>query len=527
MNSHGNTMARYTGIFSCLNQRGFYNHISAWILLAVFVLPFSAKAQVRPAASPTPLSASDSTRALHLISTRIEALLGDKALNNTSVGIAIRSVRNNKLLYSHNATAPLTPASTTKLYSTFAALYTLGGDHKVATTIYTDAEGIHNGVLNGNIFLVGAGDPLLETSDIEQLAEQIHRLGITSIKGNVYGDASFFDNITNRYEYSGDKDEVQPVAPVSALTLDHNTVTLLITSGTKAGSRARIQILPTSEAFAYTVTATVKGARRSKPRLSVQQSTGKDGKQHFAISGTIPPGRTVSYTYTTTNPAYVAAGVLLRRLESAGVAVSGKASVQPAPKTTGRQLLTASYRPLSDIISIVNKNSDNFVAEHVFKMLGGAQHSTRSTAQAALTSLHTLLSDCNIPFQNCQLNDGSGLSRRNLVSPSSLVTLLAQAWNMPFAQAFVNSFSIAGIDGTLRKRMRGTPAEGNLIGKTGTLRNVSALAGYVTTLDGEHLAFSVLFNGSNVGLYKKIENDIGELLAGFSYRMGQRELSEH
>lgn len=525
MNTHKNTMARYKGGILRPAQRSAYKYISAWAFLLLLIAQ-PTLAQVQKVRSPMLLSASDSSRALQLIGNRIETLLSDKSLNNTSIGIAIRSVRENKLLYAHNATQLLTPASTTKLYSTFAALYTLGGDYNVQTAIYTDAADIQNGVLDGNIFLVGAGDPLLETRNIEQLAEQIRNMGITTIKGNVYGDASLFDNVTDRYEYSGDDDRVQAVAPVSALTLNHNTVTLLITSGNQAKSRARVQIVPASEAFAYTVSATVKGSKRSRPNIRVQQSTGSNGKQNFSVTGTIPPGRTVSYTYTIANPAYAAAGVLLHRLEAVGVNIVGKAAVQPVPRATSRSLLTAYTRPLGDIVSIVNKNSDNFGAEHVFKMVGGTQRDIKNTAHAAISCMDTLFTKCNIPFQGCQLNDGSGLSRRNLVSPSSLVALLAQAWNMPFAQTFVNSFSIAGIDGTLKKRMRGTPAEGNLIGKTGTLRNVSALAGYVTTLDGEHLAFSLLFNGNSVGTYKKVENDIGELLASFSYRHGHREVSE-
>lgn len=525
MNTHDNTMARYKGDRVHPVQRGLYIGTSAWVFLLLLIVQ-PALAQVYTARTPVLLSANDSSRALHRITNSIESLISDKTLKNTSVGIAIRSIREDKVLYTHNATQPLTPASTTKLFSTFSALYMLGGDYNVQTAVHTDAVGIQNGVLDGNIFLVGAGDPLLETQNIEQLAEQIRNLGITTIKGNVYGDASLFDNITDRYEYSGDDDRVQAVAPISALTLNHNTVTLLITSGNKIKSRARVQILPASEAISYAISATVKGSRRSRPNIQVQQSTGKDGKQHFSVSGTIPPGRTVSYTYIITNPAYVAAGVLLNRLEATGINVVGKATVQPVPKATSRSLLTTYARPLSEIVSFVNKNSDNFGAEHIFKMVGGTQHGSKNTAHAAIHCMDTLLMKCNIPFQGCQLNDGSGLSRRNLVSPSSLATLLTRAWNMPFAQTFVNSFSIAGIDGTLKKRMRGTPAEGNLIGKTGTLRNVSALAGYVTTLDGEHLAFSLLFNGDNVGTYKKIENEIGELLANFSYRNGRQETSE-
>lgn len=475
--------------------------------------------------APMVLSSADSLKAIKLLQNRIDRVLNDRSLRNADIGIAVRSLDADKTLFVRNGDKPLTPASTTKLFSTFAAFYTLGGEYNVPTSVYTDVEKVENGIINGNVYLVGGGDPLLETADLEQLAEQVRNLGIKKINGNVYGDASYFDNNTDRYKYSGDADEVQPVPPVSALSLNRNQVTLVITSGSRAGERVRVQTVPVSDAFAFVVNATVKGGRRSRPRISVRQSTDERGRQVFTISGTMPARRTLSYSYTVDNPALAAAGVLRSRLEASGITITGKADVRTAPLVTCHAL-TAFYRPLNDIAAHVVKSSDNFGAEHIFKMVGGTLREEKNTAQAARQLMTTSFTKCNIPFEDCTLNDGSGLSRRNLVSPVALVTLLEQAWELPFAQSFVNSFAIAGIDGTLKRRMRGTPAEGNLIGKTGTLRNVSALAGYVTTLDGEQIAFSLLFNGNSVSSYKKAENEIGEILAGFSYLSAFQGMSE-
>jgi D-alanyl-D-alanine carboxypeptidase/D-alanyl-D-alanine-endopeptidase (penicillin-binding protein 4) len=479
-----------------------------------------------PTHAPMVLSSNDSLKAIKLLSSRIDHILGDKGLRGAEIGIAIRSMDADKTLYAKNPSQLLTPASTTKLFSTFAAFYTLGNGYNVPTSVYTDVENVENGVVNGNLYLVGGGDPLLTTADIEQLAEQVRNLGIKKVTGSIYGDASYFDDVTDRYKYSGDKDEVQSVSPISALSLNRNEVTIVITSGATAGERVRVQTIPVSDAFTFVVNATVKGGRKARSNVSVRQSTAANGKQTFTISGTLPPRKTVSYNYIVSNPALVAAGVLYSRLESSGIKIAGKPDVRPAPASKSH-VLTAFYRPLGDIAAYVNKHSDNFGAEHIFKMVGGTVHEeNKNTAVAARQLMKSSFTKCDIPFQNCTLNDGSGLSRRNLVSPVALVTLLEQAWKLPFGQTFVNSFAVAGVDGTLRRRMKGTRAEGNLIAKTGTLRNVSALAGYVTTLDGEQLAFSLIFNGNSVGVYKQAENAIGALLADFSYLSAFQSVSE-
>ena len=126
------------------------------------------------------------------------------------------------------------------------------------------------------------------------------------------------------------------------------------------------------------------------------------------------------------------------------------------------------------------------------------------------------------PFESCVVNDGSGLSRRNLISPQALVATLVAAYNnRPLWKALYEALSVAGKDGTLRKRMKGTRAEGNVHGKTGTLKNVSALTGYVTSADGEMLAFAMITNGYNVGTYKSVENKVAERLADFSWNEGK------
>jgi D-alanyl-D-alanine carboxypeptidase/D-alanyl-D-alanine-endopeptidase (penicillin-binding protein 4) len=123
-----------------------------------------------------------------------------------------------------------------------------------------------------------------------------------------------------------------------------------------------------------------------------------------------------------------------------------------------------------------------------------------------------------IECEKCRLNDGSGLSRRNLVTPESIIKVLQQSYKSSFRNEFRRSFSLAGNDGTLKKRLRNSTGNGNITAKTGTLRNVSALAGYIDTIEGDTIAFAFIFNGPNVGIYKDLENKLAQLLSDFTYR---------
>ncbi|MBI3259390.1 MAG: D-alanyl-D-alanine carboxypeptidase, partial [Ignavibacteriae bacterium] len=147
------------------------------------------------------------------------------------------------------------------------------------------------------------------------------------------------------------------------------------------------------------------------------------------------------------------------------------------------------------------------------------------TAKKSVETITRALEKEGISTEGLCMNDGSGLCRRNLFSANTEVGLLSKATDLPFFLEFQASFALAGVDGTLKKRMKGTPAERNLHAKTGTLRNASALAGYVNTRDNERLTFAFIFNGGSVGIYKQTENELGACLADFSMSNTLREVS--
>lgn len=497
-----------------------------------------------------------STAKYQALRNSFEAVLNDKKLGKAKCSIAVYSFASNSIVYSKNTNETIVPASNMKLFSTFNAFKTYGKDYQVKTTVYTDAEEIKDGEINGNLYIVGKGDALLSVSDIDFIVEQISNLGITHINGNIYADGSYYDYQQNRMAYSGDRDMVEPMPLVSALSLERNTATVRISSGSKKGSGIKVQIIPESDAFKVAVNANIsepkpvkKEKKASKPKKQSKKKKSKgyggalvskkrnksecrassvrvssklsdDGKQIFYINGSLGPNRVVTYYQHILNPNFAVAGALKVRLINNGIKISGTIGEKELPEGNIPRFLAVVAHPMKSIIKIVNKESDNYLAENIFKMVGASVRNNNSTAvntrELIAKVLDSIAVQLNItaPSPNIRrYNDGSGLSRNNQVMVNDIINMLVYAYNADFGQSFAETLSIAGVDGTLRKRMKNTLAFNNLIGKTGTLNNVSALSGYVKGKSGDLYAFSFICNGSNAGSFKSMENKLGIILS--------------
>lgn len=514
-----------------------------------------------------PIIPKDTIKSLSNLVNSISGLINNPGLAKTNYGIAIYSVDSNKFCYTHNHQLPLIPASVSKLFTTFSTLNYLGSNPQIKTTVYTDASQISS-ELNGNIYIYGRGDAFLSINDLELIAEKIKNLGIKKINGSVYCDPSFFDKEYNRFKYSGDLDEVEPVAPVTPLSLEKNTITVVASAGAIGGKPVNIQIFPNSSSIIKVNNAIVSAPARRKPSkgkkradnminiesdeiylngtqsygdanndfamllkpknvskkiiptkkvnrggLSISSSLSPEGKQIITVSGSLSANSSVTRYFTIQNSDIYVAGALYDRIRAAGIQIKGGIARKKMSESGKKTIQLVEFsRPFSSMLNIINKFSDNFLAEHSFKLLGG--YINHDNNKLGATSYYAKLFDSlKIPFAGCQFNDGSGLSRRNRATTETICLMLDKAHDLSIGKYLDSSLSIAGRDGTLRKRFKYTPAEANLRGKTGTHSNVSALAGYVKSLDGETFAFAFIFNGSNVGLYKQIENTIGTLIS--------------
>ncbi|GIV54175.1 MAG: D-alanyl-D-alanine carboxypeptidase [Candidatus Kapaibacterium sp.] len=470
---------------------------------------------------------------------QIQQLLTSPPLRRTRFGLVVYSLDRDTTLFSRGAQELLVPASLTKLYYTAAAYATMGPTYPVRTVLATDGA-IHNGTLTGNLYIIGHGDCLLTVSELEVLAEKLRALGVRRVRGSIIADASYFDPITDRQEYSGDAERMENLPLITALGLEGNRITVLISRA--AGNRARVQTFPAGSGISVQWSAipslpspkmrrpSRKRQRygdllvmRQKPRRSrrtaaiqpvrVTSTLTDGGVQQIHVLGMPRTQSSVSVTVTMLNPPLVVAGAFERCLTASGIAFDGRVTTGATPSTVTE--LAAWERPISALVEQCNKNSDNFIAEHVMKILGAYCCGNTQCNVHAYRTVAQLLDTIGVPSDGCVLYDGSGLSRRNRVTVTSLIGLLRYSARQPWGEQFFNSLSVAGQEGTLLRRMRRTPAENNLRAKTGTHRNVSGLAGIVRSTDGERLLFAALWNGNSVGFYKSLENSLGELLAGF------------
>jgi serine-type D-Ala-D-Ala carboxypeptidase/endopeptidase (penicillin-binding protein 4) len=462
----------------------------------------------------------DSVYSLGLLVRDIERTIAQSKIGKTEYGIAIHSLNNDKPYYSHNLTKPLTPASVTKLFTSFAALHLFDADYKIPTKVFTDGYISSDSILKGNLYLVGFGDGIFSLRDLEYLSDKVKQLGVNVIHGNIYVDGSYFDGVYERLIYSGDKDVVVQLPPIAAVSLDRNVVQAIVSSGSKAGTPLRVQYMPSSEHFSTINSATVRGGKNTS-KLRVVTKAGQDGKQVFTISGNLAANRTSSFGHNLTFPEMTIAGAFKSRLEAGGIKITGSSSATNAYHKDTSIIFTAVTefrRPIMDILNKVNKDSDNYLAETLFKIVGAQAGLDDDNSKSARLFYNELFDKYEIECKKCMLNDGSGLSRRNLVTPESVIKVLQESYKSSFRDEFRRSFSLAGNDGTLRKRLRSANGNGNITAKTGTLRNVSALAGYIDTVEGDTIAFAFIFNGPNVGIYKDLENKLAQLLADFTYR---------
>jgi len=489
---------------------------------------------------------ADSQRCIKNVAQQIDQCLSK--FKNTKLSVSIYSINQHKYIYQKNSDLPLTPASNTKLITTFCAFEAFGSSYPIKTEILTDDNNLRDSIVNGNLFIVGYGDALLKVSDIEYMADKIRRMGIKAIKGNIYCDAKFYDTLNNRFYYSGDHDEVERLPLISALTVERNVATVIATSGSQTGKPVNVNIIPQSESFELNVSAKVRGgAKKSKSKLVNTTTAGKSksragdelyaragkrnsiiiqsrmdkklDKQKFYITGSLAANKTYSTQQFIQQPQLAVGGVLKNRLLSGGVRVTGSVKdISEYPKKYyDLNTLNVFSRSILEMLKQCNRDSDNFLAENIFKMLGAYAGINNDCAKGARKYELATMAHYQIPFDKCSINDGSGLSRRNYLTTTVLTQILIKAYYSDFYNEFCQTLSLAGKYGTLRNRMKMSPAYNNLQAKTGTLGSASALSGYVKSLDGEVFVFSCMFNGPNVAAYKMTEDRIGSLLASFFY----------
>ena len=461
------------------------------------------------------------------IAEQIEAILARPSARRAFWGIKIVDLRAGETVFEHNADKLFLPASNAKLYSTALALRRLGPDYRFTTTVAANVRLDENGVLDGDLRLIGGGDPNLSArvvpydrrreygadrmAPVKNLARQIYEAGLRKVRGDIVGDDSRYVWQPYPPGWSYADTLLGYGSPVSALVFNDNVIAVHVTPGRAAGRAARVRSTPSVDYFSIANRTATAAARTVAVGLDVRR--GADPSELVVFGGISLRSRGRTFELAADDPARYAAAALRKELEAFAIEISGDTRsehllpdralnliARSAPLKRGAHpfvLAAHTSPPLKEAIRIVNKESQNLHAEMLLREAALHERNIASV-QAAIQEMRDFLKEAGLAPGEYYLRDGSGLSRHNLVTPSGTVKLLAYMWNSPDRKAYLESLPTAGRDGTLDWRFSRTPARGRILAKTGTMSHVTALSGYAATADERALAFSIYANNFGI-----------------------------
>jgi serine-type D-Ala-D-Ala carboxypeptidase/endopeptidase (penicillin-binding protein 4) len=462
---------------------------ASWQLLWLLVGTACARGSLAPA------PARDERAELrHLI----DSLLAAPETRGARWGVLIVDPERGDTLYSRDAGKLLIPASNQKIITAAAALDALGPDFRFVTPFLGNGQ-IRDGVLEGDLLVVGRGDPSISTHiagdamlPLQLVADSLVARGVTRIRGQTLAVGDAFPDAHIGWAWEYDDLATSSGAAIDELLFNEGIAEIRVKAGLAPGD---------------TVVATTAPAR-SFPRVRVSavtttRGTGRDSlaqlravkdtlRGDVVVSGTIPAGDSATLVVTYRDPSEAFLAALREALADHGIVVEDS-NLAVAPSTTPDTLVLLSSPPLSEILAAFMKPSQNQIGEMLFKSVALIRSDT-GTGRAARRVIGERLVGWGAQPDGFLIWDGSGLSRHDLVSPETLIRTLDAMRRSPHFQVYYDAFPVAGVDGTLRTRMRSTAGEANVRGKTGTLSNVRSLSGYVTTAEGRLLLFSILCN---------------------------------
>ncbi|WP_462413264.1 D-alanyl-D-alanine carboxypeptidase/D-alanyl-D-alanine endopeptidase [Neobacillus sp. Marseille-QA0830] len=449
-----------------------------------------------------------------LLKAYVDQLASNANSEGMSVGYEVYSLKDDKTLASYQAEKTFVPASTFKLLVAATATGKWAKDMTIPTKVFLTGNLSQDGILNGDIILKGYGDPTLTVNQLDAMAKTLTEQGIHKVNGNIIVDESYFDDQYLGENWMWDDENFYYNMEMSALSVRENIVDVNVKPGSAVGEPAKVSISPAPDYMTVVNTATTVAG--NKASLTIDRTLGKN---EIAVSGTIgkdysPNGYTQARTIH--DPASFTGTVFRDLLKDHGITFKDKSAIKKGTLSDNARLAaTTQSAKLDDILTKMLKESNNFYAEMLTKQLGAKENGTGSITAGAQVIKQHLVDDLGLDADYIQ-KDGSGLTRLDHISPHAFTLILKGIYDSPERDRFIPFLPIAGVDGTLKSRMKGTAADGNVKAKTGSMSGVNTLAGYVTTKDGQTFAFSIMCNG----IYKSsfatnIQNQISIALASF------------
>lgn len=430
----------------------------------------------------------------------IRAAFGVPALENGLTAVLVQSLRDGRTLYATNPTVALVPASNTKLITAAVALDRLGPSYRFRTLLAMRGK-VSRGTLEGDLILQGFGDPTLTTASLHDFLKAVRARGIQRIEGDLLVDDTYFDAPRWGRGWSWDYLQDYYAMEISALSLNNNTVALLVKPSTEVGRPALLSWAPPIR-YVEVLNETTTGDLGSLETIRFER---EPGRNRVVVRGSIGLGAqpTDLDGITVEDPALYCGHVLAELLQEAGIMVEGRIRHGALPETGTTVVHQRQSAPFSEVLPLFLKPSNNHFGEQIIHTVvaeerARARQAGKPAAGVPEPSVESVVEEfarkAGADPRAVRIVDGSGLSRLNMVTAQTLVLMLRHARKQPYGNLLFEALPIAANDGTLTRRMRDTRAAENVRAKTGTLNAVSCLSGFVTTAGGEPLVFSVLMN---------------------------------
>lgn len=456
-----------------------------------------------PALPPPPPAAASAV--VDYLPPEVERLIKKHGINKNKLGLLIKRV-DGTVLAAHQVNRQFNPASVTKLLTALAALDILGAGHVWKTTIAKRGT-IKNGVLKGDLLLIGGGDPYLTTGDFLYMLNELRNRGVRDIRGNLLLDDSIF-NLPPHDPAAFDGAPLRAYnVGAGGLVVNFKAQRVVFSA---QGNRVRVYADPPNAHFRIDNKVTLaKGSCRNwRRRIKERLVPNPDGSVTFRLSGKYNARcGTQDFNISVLEHDVYVAGVFAALWERLGGTWQGGWKKAVAPKNLDKAdvLVERDSPPLPQLLAAMNKHSNNLIARNVFLSLASGTEEPPYTAAAAQRAMQNWLHGIGLP--DVVVENGSGLSRRGRITPAQMIYLLEAAWRHPYRAELIGSLPILGTDGTLRKRLKKS-LEGEAHLKTGSLAGISTISGFLRDKSGNYLIITLFSEKQAVGRVKNLQDDL-------------------
>ncbi|MEL7449377.1 MAG: D-alanyl-D-alanine carboxypeptidase/D-alanyl-D-alanine-endopeptidase [Pseudomonadota bacterium] len=466
-----------------------------------------------PGADVADARVSDGPEAARL-PTQVGRVLDALKLGDETLSVYVAPLDGGDPVMAWNADTPRNPASAVKLVTTLAAIEVLGPAYRWETEAYTLGP-LDDGTLDGDLILRGGGDPFMTAERFWSFLRGLRARGVERIAGDLVIDASYFDVIPeDPRAFDGEPYRSYNVQP-HALLLNFKTVSFQFFPDGKA-----VRVVPDPPLANLTLDNRLRTANKAcrgfQRGVAFNLPNGFDDGT-VVFSGTFPARcRAYSLSRTVLTPEQFAWGLFSSLWREIGGEFDGTVRIGDAPEDE-RPLFTMRSPTLAEIVRSVNKHSNNVMTRHLLYTMGAQVEGEPGTEDNGKRAIDGWLTENGLELDSLRLDNGAGLSRDTRISARDMVTLLRYGWQSPYSAEFIASMPLAGLDGTLRKRFKDEPLEGQMHLKTGSLDHVVALAGYVRSRAGRHYAVAIMHNEEDV--HRGTGQQVQDALLRWVYRL--------